>query len=259
MIQRDELTNYLCKEVFGSELMAKAEIKDDRANGVQFTGSETVAKVAVGVSCNEAFLHDAVAWGANYCVFHHGLDTNAYKARYPLSSQKRLRLVIQNNVTIAGFHYALDVHPEIGNNALILQKLGATRTETLFDEWGFLGKLKSPRLLKELREQCRELFGDEIICFESGPEEITTIGVVSGEGKPSARHIAEMEEKGVQLYISGETSESAPHKMLESGINYFVCGHYATEVFGVKALGEKIQQEFSGKLEVQFIDIPNPI
>lgn len=259
MIQRDELTNYLFEKVFGAELMAKSEAKDERANGVQFIGSQEVAKVAVGVSCNEAFLHEAVAWGATYCIFHHGLDTNTYKARFPLSSQKRLKLVVKNDLTIAGFHYALDAHPDIGNNALILQQLGAKRGPAFFDEWGWVGTFDTPKSIEKLREQCELLFGEEIMTFESGEETITTIAVVSGEGKPSARHIAEMEEKGVQLFLSGESSEWAPHLMLESEINYFVCGHYATEVFGVKALAEKVSQTFGNQVEIKFIDVPNPL
>ncbi len=259
MIRRDELTNYFFEEVFGAELMAKAEVKDDRANGVQFIGSEEVHKVAVGVSCNEAFLHEAATWGANYCIFHHGLDTNAYKARFSLSNQKRLKLVIQHNLTVAGFHYALDAHPEIGNNALILQELGAKRGSAFFDDWGWVGTFDTSKSIEELRQHCETLFGEEIMTFESGEEAITTIGVVSGEAKPSARYIAEMEAKGVQLFLSGESSEWAPHMMLESGINYFVCGHYTTEIFGIKALAKKVSQKFGNQVEIKFIDVPNPI
>ncbi|MFH2061392.1 MAG: Nif3-like dinuclear metal center hexameric protein, partial [Candidatus Beckwithbacteria bacterium] len=83
--------------------------------------------------------------------------------------------------------------------------------------------------------------------------------VVSGGGKPYAEHLAEMEEKGVELFISGESSESIPHKMKESKINYFAGGHYATEVFGVQELGKRIKEHFKEKLKVEFIDIPNEI
>jgi dinuclear metal center YbgI/SA1388 family protein len=259
MIHFDELTKYLYQEVFGTELLAIAQTKDERANGVQIRGSQEIKKVALGVSCNEAFLHEAVAWGANYCIFHHGLDTNVYKSRYPQASQKRLRLVFNHNLTIVGFHYALDAHTEIGNNAVILQKLGAKRAVAFFDEWGWVGTFEKPRSLDELRQQCESLFGGEIITFESGEQNVSKIGVVSGEAKPTARHIAEMEAKGVQLFVSGETSEWAPHTMMESEINYFVCGHYATEVFGIKALGEKLHEKYSNQIDIKFFDIPNPI
>jgi dinuclear metal center YbgI/SA1388 family protein len=259
MINRDTLTQFILSQVMGDQLMNKALIADDRANGVQFLGSEDVHKVALGVSCNEAFLHEAAAWGANYCIFHHGLDTNVYKSRYPLASQKRLKLVVEHNLTIAGFHYALDAHSEIGNNARILHMLGAKPQQPLFDEWGWVGTFDSPKSLEQLREQCKQLFGDEMMTFESGEEAVTTIGVVSGAAQPSSRHIAEMEDKGVQLFISGESTEWAPHLMLESNIHYFVCGHYATEVFGIKALGEKIIENYGNQVAVTFIDIPNPL
>ena len=67
-----------------------------------------------------------------------------------------------------------------------------------------------------------------------------------------------MEQKGVELFITGETSESVPYKMKDSGINYFVCGHYATEAFGVQELGKRIEAHFQDKIKVEFIDVPNP-
>ena len=71
--------------------------------------------------------------------------------------------------------------------------------------------------------------------------------------------LAEMEVKGVQLYISGETSEWVVHQMKESEINYFCAGHYASEVFGVQELGKKIKEKFGNNIEVEFIDVPNEI
>ena len=47
--------------------------------------------------------------------------------------------------------------------------------------------------------------------------------------------------------------------MQESEINYFACGHYATEVFGVTELGKKVKEQFKDKIELEFIDIENPI
>jgi len=110
-----------------------------------------------------------------------------------------------------------------------------------------------------LRPLCAQLFEHDVFAVLSGPQKATTIGVVSGGGKPNAEHLTEMEHKGVELFITGETSESIPHKMKESQINYFACGHYATEVFGVQELGKTIKAHFKNKLEVEFIDIPNQI
>jgi dinuclear metal center YbgI/SA1388 family protein len=258
MVKREELVKFINKTI-GEELITKALIKDELANGVQFLGSEDVSRVVLGVSLNEDFLKEAVKAKSQFCIFHHGYDPRVWKSRIPASSQKRLKLIMNHDLTVMGFHYALDAHKEIGNNAVIVRELGAKIKDTLFEEWGFVAEFSTPQNIDDLSKKCAELFEHDIFAVLSGPKKIKTIGVVSGGAKPYAEHLAEMEEKGVELFVSGETSESVPHKMKESGINYFAGGHYATEVFGVQNLGKKIKENFKDKLEVEFIDIPNEI
>jgi dinuclear metal center YbgI/SA1388 family protein len=258
MIKRDDLIKYV-NSLFGEELLAKARQQDELANGVQFLGSPDVETVTLGVSLNAEWLTSASESGSNFCIFHHGFDPRTYKSAFSTSSQERLRLIVQHNLTIMGFHYCLDAEPTFGNNAVILSALGATIDSPLFDDWGFVGTLKKPRTAESLAEECSELFGHDVLAIYAGPEKISTIGVVSGAAKPYEAEVWEMQQKGVQLFISGETSESTPHRMKESSINYFVCGHYATEVFGVQALGKQIKDHFGKAVKVEFIDIPNPV
>ncbi len=258
MVKRDELIKFIYQTI-GEDLMDKALLKDELANGVQFLGSDEVEKVSLGVSLNEDFLKEVVKAKAQFCVFHHGYDARVWKSRVPTSSQKRLKLIMENNLTVMGFHYALDAHKTIGNNAVIIRELGAKIKDTLFEEWGFVAEFSTPQDVDKLSGKCAKLFEHDVLAIYSGPRKIKTIGVVSGGGKPYAEHLAEMEAKEVQLFISGEPSESVPHKMKESGINYFAGGHYATEVFGVQELGSIIKQNYKNNLEVEFIDIPNPV
>jgi dinuclear metal center YbgI/SA1388 family protein len=258
MVKRDELIKFIYK-IIGEEWLKKAEEKDEVANGVQILGKEEVKKVSLGVSVNEEFLQKVVEEGSNFCIFHHGFDPRTYKSRYPTYSQKRLKIIFQNGITIIGFHYCLDAHPEIGNNATIIKKLGAKIKEPLFGEWGYAATFSKKRNVYDLAHECNKLFGHEVFAVVSGPHEIKKIGVVSGAGKPDSQRVAEMEKLGVELFITGESSESIPHMMKESKINYFACGHYATEAFGVKELGKKIKSHFGKNLDVEFIDIKNPI
>jgi dinuclear metal center YbgI/SA1388 family protein len=244
-------------QTIGDDLMAKALLKDEVANGVQFLGSENVNKVALGVSLSEDFLNEAVASKADFCLFHHGFDTRVWKSRFPLFAQKRLKVMVENKLTVMGLHYALDSHPKIGNNATIIKLLGAKIKQPLFDEWGYTAKFDQPQSVNDLQQKCAELFHHDILAVLGDPKQVTTIGVVSGRGVPEPSHIAEMQDKGVELFISGETSEWTIHQMKESNINYFSCGHYATEVFGVQELGKVIKAYFKDQLEVEFIDIPN--
>ena len=43
----------------------------------------------------------------------------------------------------------------------------------------------------------------------------------------------------------------------ESGTHFIAGGHYATETFGVRRLGELLEAEFG--LEHHFVEVPNPI
>ena len=258
MTKRDEVIKFVYQTI-GEELINKAILKDELANGVQFLGKDDVGKVVIGVSLNEDFLKEAVRVKADFCIFHHGFDARTYKSRYPMYSQKRLKVIYENKLTICGFHYALDAHKEIGNNAVIIKKLGAKIKEPFWEDWGYTAEFDKPQEVKKLAEKCAELFEHDVLAIFSGSKKVKTIGVVSGGAKPNAESLAEMEERGVELFICGEPSESVPNKMKESGINYFSGGHYATEVFGVQALGEKIKAEFKEKLEVEFIDIANPV
>lgn len=258
MIKRDQLIKFIY-QTSGEELLKKALAKDEVANGVQFLGDESVSKVTLGVSVNEDFLLEAVKTGGQMVIYHHGLDVRTFKSRYPRFIQKQLKVIVENKLTVIGLHYVLDAHPKIGNNAVIIRKLGAKIKEPLFDDWGYTAVFDRPQNVAELQKRCAQLFNHDVLAVLSGPKTVTTIGVVSGRGTPHMSELAEMENKGVELYISGETSEWIIHQMKESEINYFCGGHYATEVFGIQELGKVIKTHFKDQLEVEFIDIPNQI
>ena len=43
----------------------------------------------------------------------------------------------------------------------------------------------------------------------------------------------------------------------ELGVHFVAAGHYATETFGVRRLGELLAERFG--VEHRFIDVPNPV
>src|SRR3989344_507978 len=166
MIKRDDLTKFIYKTI-GKDLIAKSLEKDEVANGVQYLGADEVNKLAIGVSLNEDFLNEAVKAKAQYCLFHHGFDTRVYKSRFPTFAQKRLRLIVKNNLTIAGLHYVLDAHPTLGNNAVIIKSLGATIKQPLFLDFGYTAEFKTPQVVDKLQKQCAELFAHDILAVLS--------------------------------------------------------------------------------------------
>lgn len=263
-MKTQQLFFYINKEVFGKEALEKANQIDINANGVQIEGSEEVEKVALGVSCSYEFLAQAKNWGAQVCIFHHGLglcEKYGYvlNSRIIPSSQKQLRIAFENEMTIAGYHYLLDSDKKIGNNALIIEKLGMKNTlESYFEDWGFVGEFENSIDIDELAKKCGELFRHDVSIIYGGKREIKRVGVVSGGALATGKAIFEAKEKNIDLHLSGEMIESVPAIARDSHINVFSCGHYATEVLGIKALGEKINEKFED-LEVRFIEVWNEI
>jgi len=80
---------------------------------------------------------------------------------------------------------------------------------------------------------------------------ISRIAVVSG----GALTLLDQIVKGhFDLFITGEPKHSGYWFAQEAGINVIFGGHYATETFGVKMLGQAIQTQW--KIETVFLDHP---
>ena len=84
-----------------------------------------------------------------------------------------------------------------------------------------------------------------------GPELISTVGLVSG-GDPKSAYQAIAEE--LDLFITGDASHNVYHDAMEAGLSVIFGGHYATEIWGVRAVAEKLQKETT--LETVVLDIP---
>ena len=82
----------------------------------------------------------------------------------------------------------------------------------------------------------------------------SSIGIVSGGG---AGELAAAIGLGLDAFLTGEPSEPAMAEAREGGINFIAAGHYATETFGIRALGERVAERFA--VEHEFVDVPNPV
>lgn len=262
MVLRDDLIKTI-HHLIGEELVEKANKVDENANGVQVHGAVKVTKVALGVSTSLDFFREAVAAGAEFCVTHHGLHLSSrylYNSRLDQSQQAVLKYVFAHNLTVAGYHYTLDAHPTLGNNATLIKLLGAKRLEIpYFEGWGWVAEFTRPIDVKEIAVKLAAITSHDVFAVYGGPAKVKRIGVCSGGAKPMGLDLHEIHDQGIELHITGEIGEGGPAIVKDSGFNYFSAGHYATEVFGVQELGKKLKSHYKDKLEVEFIDIPNPL
>lgn len=248
-----ELVSYL------NNLLEIERFKDYGPNGLQIPGKETVGKIATTVSANLATIEAANAIGADILIAHHGLLWD-FQPRYLTKNMAgRLKAALASDLNVAMYHLPLDAHPEFGNNALITKSLGCEEIKQFGSHRGnaigIYGSFPDGGIpASELFKRVTTLTEREPLIFDFGPKNIQTVGVISGA---AASNIGDAISLELDAFITGEPAEHVMAEASEAGINFIAAGHYATETFGIKRIGEIVSEHF--QIESNFIDIPNPI
>ncbi|MBN2381654.1 Nif3-like dinuclear metal center hexameric protein [bacterium] len=238
-----------------AELLNIDHFDDYCVNGLQVEGKPEISCVITGVSAHLTFLQRAIQAGADLIIVHHGLfwknDRHPFRLIGP--NRDRLKVLLEAEANLCAYHLPLDCHPDLGNNALICQILELTRLRTF--DLGYLAAPQSPRRLTLLLDHIKQRIHQEPIVLRYGPDLVSNVAVVSGS--PGNQALIDAKNAGADTFLCGGISESTPYLAEELAMNFINAGHYNTETFGVKALGEYIENTFG--LQHQFIRVTNPI
>jgi dinuclear metal center YbgI/SA1388 family protein len=243
------------------ELLDPGAFRDLGPNGLQVpaAGDVTVERVVTGVSAQRRLIERAVELEAQLVLVHHGLFWEFAPTGLTPRLAERLRPLFAHGIALAAYHIPLDAHPVVGNNALLAIGLGCERHEPFGDfrgsPVGRLGTFGGDGVpAQELFARVRELTGREPLVQGAGPERIRRIGIISGS---AADGLEEAVALGLDAFLTGEPKEHVMADAVEDGIHFIAAGHYATETFGVRALGDRLAERFG--VEHVFVDIPNPV
>jgi len=242
---------------FCDDYLSAASFQDYCPNGLQVDGGAAINHIVTGVTASEALIDAAIKIGADAILVHHGYFWKGEPAPITGMKGKRIRKLMQHGISLIAYHLPLDAHPEIGNNAILARDLGLTITEALYPtEARPVGNIATcpPQDSNTLCQTIEKVLGRKPL-FISGNRDaqISRIGICSGGAQDMIDQAAMM---GCEAYISGEISERTTHSARELGIDYFACGHHATERGGIEALGKVVSEQFN--IPVTFIDIDNP-
>jgi dinuclear metal center YbgI/SA1388 family protein len=240
-------------------LLDPSSFADFGPNGLQVPGREEVETVATGVSATAELFERAAQAGADLVLTHHGLFWDGTPRALDRPARRRLQLLFDADMSLAAYHLPLDGHPEVGNNALIAEGLGceswAPFAEHRGTPIGVAGRFAGGGMPRDdLVGRVRELTAREPLAFLDGPDPVRTIGIVSGAG---ASYLGEAIVAGYDAFLTGEPAERVMAQAREAGITFVAAGHYATETFGVRALGDRLAAAFG--VRHIFIDLPNPV
>ncbi|OYY74051.1 MAG: Nif3-like dinuclear metal center hexameric protein [Gammaproteobacteria bacterium 28-57-27] len=252
-VARETLLSY-CEQLLRVEAYA-----DCAPNGLQVEGGSRVKRIVSGVTASQALLEAAVEQSADMVLVHHGYFWKGEDARVVGMKRKRLATLLAHDINLVAYHLPLDGHPVYGNNAQWAMALGLKETQGFLGapsaRIGVRGVLPEAQTGVALKHSLERILGREVLHIPAHEAErpLRSLGLCSGGAQG---YIAEAAALGLDAYLSGEISEQTVHIAREMGIDYFACGHHATERFGVRALGEHLADTFG--IEHCFVDMPNP-
>jgi dinuclear metal center YbgI/SA1388 family protein len=240
-------------------ILDPAAYDDYGPNGLQVPGRDDVQTVVTGVSANVELFARAREEEADLVLVHHGLFWAGPPRPLDRASKRRLQILFDADMSLAAYHLPLDGHPEHGNNALLAAAIGCEIREPFAHHRratiGVLGRLPGDGIAPgELVSRIHAATAREPLAFTDGPDRVRTVGIVSGAG---ADYLEDAIAAGLDAFVTGEPIERAMARAREARVHFLAAGHYATETFGVRRLGELLAARFG--VRHIFIDVPNPI
>ena len=239
---------------YADEYLRITDIEDwpNALNGLQLENSGAVTKIAAAVDISTCALKAAAEAGANLLIVHHGMFWPGLR---PVTKalHRQLKTALDHDIAIYSAHLPLDLHPEVGNNILLIRALGIENSEPFFEEKGSLaGRRAAVNILaSELAARLERAVGGPGKQIAVGPKIAGRVGVITGAAGSEIERVA---AEGIETFITGEAPHWAAVAAEELGINLLLGGHYATETFGVKALAARLSERF--RIPYTFIDCP---
>lgn len=240
------------------EQLKLKDFRDVSHNGLQVANPGHVTRVCCGVDASMEFFEAAQARGADFCFVHHGISWGDSLARLVGREYRLVSYLITHQMALYGAHLPLDAHPVLGNNAQLAHALGLESIRPAFDYHGNTigveGVYLEPMSFEAFSERVQQLMpqGTHQAIRGQHPQ-IRRVGIVSGG---AAEEVQEACDRGLDAYLTGEMGLAWVHVAREHGIHFFAAGHYATEVWGPRAVANWIREQFD--LPVEFIDFGLP-
>jgi dinuclear metal center YbgI/SA1388 family protein len=241
------------------------EIPDESnaVNGLQVENSGQVRGIVAAVDASQATIDGVIATlepgqPPPLILVHHGL---LWDGNVPMTGRRyrRVAALLDHDIPLYAAHIPLDVHPEVGNNAVLAERLGI-QVEGWFGDyrgiaigaWGHVpGNLPTRESLAlELDRVLHTLKGSATL-IPGGPERPVRIGIITGG---AGNMIGQARDAGLDTYITGEGPHHTYFDAIEWGLNLVYAGHYATETLGVQAMASHLAERFD--LDWEFHDHP---
>lgn len=226
-----------------------AEVPDEAGavNGLQVENRGEIGSIVAAVDASQATIDGVVREVTAgdrppLLLVHHGLF---WDGNQPVVGRRyrRIRALLEHDIAVYAAHIPLDLHPEVGNNAVLARDLGLSAAVG-FDSYkgvalGVMGDLTLPR--EELLRRLEQRLGSPARLIPGGPEVTGRVGVITGG---AGGRIGAAAAAGCDTFITGEGAHYTYFDAMELGLNVIYAGHYASETVGVQALAAHLSARF---------------
>lgn len=217
-------------------------------NGIQVENTTPVTRVAVAVDASLYTITAAIEEKASLLVVHHGLFWSGVQPlRGP--AYERVRRLITHDIAVYSSHLPLDLHPTLGNNVLLARALdllpsgGFARFQSI--AVGVMGTTDvDTEELAARAEVIARAEGGHLVRVGLTPGRRTRRWALCTGAGASSDTLQEAAAAGVDTLIVGEGAHHTGVEAPQLGIAVLYLGHYATETFGVRALGAELARRF---------------
>lgn len=234
------------------------EFKDYAPNGLQIEGKPEISRILCAVTASQDAIEAAIQQGADLLLVHHGYFWKGEP--YPITGMrgKRIKSLIQHDISLVGYHLPLDSHPALGNNTAIAEILALDHIEALDpaerNPIGNIGYLKTAMSAEDFKQYVSERLNFNAIHLPAEKTSIQKVAYCTGGAQD---FIGKAAAQNCDAYISGEVSERTFYEAKELNVHYYACGHHATERYGVQRLAKAISEQFD--IEYSYFELNNPI
>ena len=195
-----------------------------------------VSGVLFALDCTQAVISEAVEQGANLIVTHHPL---MFSPRRDLTDRdyegRLLRRLVRENIALIAAHTNLD-RADGGINDALAEICGLQ--DVSGRDYVRVGCLPEPRLASDLASDLASRLNTTVRLL--GPENavVTRLGLCSGAGGSEWETALEL---GCDGFLSGEIKHHFALALADQCVPAFECGHFATELPGILALADALQ------------------
>ncbi len=232
-------------------LLRIREVPDEAGavNGLQVENRGAVGGFIAAVDASQATIDGVVVAAARFrkpplLLVHHGLF---WDGNLPLTGRRyhRIGALLAHDLALYSAHIPLDVHPVLGNNAVLAGELGLVE-QAPFDTYkgiamGVQGHVPHGEGRDSLVSRINGLLGTDAKLIPGGPERVSRVGIITGG---AGSRIGSARAAGLDTYITGEGAHYTYFDAMELGVNVIFAGHYATEQVGVKALAAHLSGRY---------------